>query len=137
MTDYLSIQLSDDALHQTSTLGLAQLGDAVYSLMIRSWLCLSGRATAHGLHKASVGFVAAPAQARAVAKIMPELTAAEAAVFKRGRNTRVRTIPRGATQEEYHAATGLEALFGYLYAKGETKRLNDLFARIVENGEGE
>jgi ribonuclease-3 family protein len=133
--DYLSIKLTEDELHNVSLLGLAHIGDAVFELMVRSWLCANGKATAKGLHKASVAYVAAPAQAAAMVKLMPLLTEAELAVFKRGRNTRVNSVPRSSTQEEYHAATGFEALFGYLHLRGETARLNELFAIVVgENG---
>ncbi|NLA87320.1 MAG: ribonuclease III [Clostridiales bacterium] len=99
--------------------------------MVRSWLIMSGRATARGLHKAAVGYVSAPAQARAAARLMPVLTEEELAVFRRGRNTRVNSVPRNATLNEYHISTALETLFGYLYVKGETSRLNELFEMII------
>jgi ribonuclease-3 family protein len=131
LTDYLSLRLSEDEIQNISALGLAHLGDAVYELMIRSWLVRSGRATAKGLHKAAVGYVCAPAQAKAAAKLMPHLTESEKAVFKRGRNTRINSVPRSSTLDEYHTSTAFEALFGYLYVKGETDRLNELFEMIV------
>lgn len=131
MTDYLSLKLNEDEIHNISALGLAHLGDAVYELMVRSWLCKSGRATAKGLHKAAIGYVAAPAQAQAVAKLTPFLTADELTVFKRGRNTRVNSVPKSSTTDEYHASTGFESLLGYLYLKGETTRLNELFEIII------
>ncbi|NLT13049.1 MAG: ribonuclease III [Clostridiales bacterium] len=107
------------------------MGDAVYELMVRSWLVMSGRATAKGLHKAAVGYVSAPAQARAASKLMAQLTDEEQAVFRRGRNTRVNSVPRNASLEEYHTSTAFEALFGYLYVKGEIGRINELFDMIV------
>lgn len=110
-----------------SNLGLAHLGDAVFELMVRVWLCERGEATSKGLHNAAVMYVSAQAQAEAVRKLLPVLSAIESAVFRRGRNTHVRAIPQSATIEEYHAATGLETLFGYLYLRGETQRLNELF----------
>ncbi len=127
MTDYFHLSASSDEIAAISNLGLAHLGDAVFELMVRSRLCLRGKATSRGLHKAAVSYVAAPAQARAAEKILPLLTAAEADVFRRGRNTKPHTVPRAAEREEYQAATALEALFGWLYLRGETARLNELF----------
>ena len=76
--------------------------------------------------------VSAPAQAKAVEIILPVLSDREAAVYKRGRNTRVNSVPNRATIGEYHAATGLETLFGWLYLHGETDRLNELFEMIMK-----
>jgi ribonuclease-3 family protein len=129
--DFLSVKMTDDELHKVSLLGLAHVGDAVFELMVRTWLCQGGKATAKGLHKASVTYVAAPAQAAAMTKLLPLLTEAELAVYKRGRNTRVNSVPRSSTQEQYHAATGFEALIGYLYLRGETVRVNELFGIVV------
>lgn len=127
MTDYFSLHAAPDDIRGVSTLGLAHLGDAVFELMVRSWLVLHGKATSKGLHRATVHFVAAPAQARAVEKILPLLTQEEADVLRRGRNTSPHTIPKAASREEYQAATALEALFGCLYLQGKTERLNELF----------
>ena len=74
MTDYFHLNTRPDAVRAISTLGLAHLGDGVFELMVRSWLCLHGKATSRGLHKATVGYVAAPAQARAAEKILPQNT---------------------------------------------------------------
>ena len=127
MTDYFHLSASPGEIAAISNLGLAHLGDAVFELMVRSRLCLHGKATSRGLHKAAVGYVSAPAQAKAAARLMPELTAEEADVFRRGRNTRPHSVPQGAQREEYQTATGLEALFGWLYLRGDTDRLNKLF----------
>ena len=115
-----------------SSLGLAHLGDAVFELMVRSWLCLHGKASARGLHKATVRYVAAPAQARAVEKVLPLLSEDEHDVFRRGRNTSPHSVPQNASRAEYQAATGLEALFGWLYLQGKTERLNELFSVMME-----
>ena len=87
MTNYFQLDVSPDQLRAISTLGLAHLGDGVFELMVRSWLCLHGKATSKGLHRATVRYVAAPAQAKAVEKILPLLTEEEGDVFRRGRNT--------------------------------------------------
>lgn len=131
MAEFFSIRLTEDEIRSISMLGLAHIGDAVYELMVRTWLAQTGRATAKGLHKASVGYVSASAQAQAAEKIIAFLTEEEQAVLRRGRNTRVNSVPRSATHEEYHTSTALEALFGYLYLSGKRERLNELFEKIV------
>lgn len=131
MTDYFSIDLPEDSVNAISNLGLAHLGDAVYELMVRSWLCVNGHGKSSELHKLTVRYVSAPAQARAAELLLPHFTEKEQSVYKRGRNTRVNSVPSRATIGEYHAATGLEALFGWLYLHGETGRLNQLFEMII------
>jgi len=111
---------------------LAHIGDAVYELMVRTWLCSSGTSTAKNLHKKAVTFVSAKAQAAAAETVLSKLTDEENAVYKRGRNTHLNSVPKGSTHGEYHAATGIEALFGYLYLEGNTDRLNELFRIIIE-----
>ena len=135
MTNYFQLDVSPDQLRAISTLGLAHLGDGVFELMVRSWLCLHGKATSKGLHKATVRYVAAPAQAKAVEKILPLLTEEEGDVFRRGRNTSPHSVPQKASRAVYQAATGLEALFGWLWLQGRTERLNELFAVMMEGEE--
>lgn len=130
--DYFRLNRSADEIRAVSNLGLAHVGDCVFELMVRSWLCIHGKATNRGLHKATVKFVAAPAQAAAAAKIVPLLSEEEADVFRRGRNSSPHTIPKAASREEYQMATALEALFGYLWLKGENERLNELFEIMME-----
>lgn len=130
--DYFHLNQSADQIRSISNLGLAHVGDCVFELMIRSWLCLHGKATNRGLHKATVKYVSAPAQAKAAEKILSRLTQEEADVFRRGRNSSPHTIPRAASREEYLMATALEALFGYLWLKGDTERLNELFEAMME-----
>jgi ribonuclease-3 family protein len=113
-------------------LGLAHIGDAVFELMVRTWLCTQGASTAKRLHGGAVEYVSAKAQAVAAERIMPGLSEEERAVYKRGRNAYANSVPRGSTYEEYHAATGIEALFGHLYLSGRTERLDELFEMIVE-----
>ncbi len=125
--DYFKLNQTPDSIRSVSNLGLAHVGDGVFELMVRSWLCIHGKATNRGLHKATIKYVAAPAQAKAAEKILPFLTDEESDVFRRGRNANTHSIPKAASREEYQAATALEALFGYLWLKGETNRLNELF----------
>ena len=117
------------------SLGFAYLGDAVYEVMVRAWLCLHGKLTPGRQHKAALAYVAAPRQAALLERILPLLTQEEAQVLKRGRNASPHSYPKGATRQEYLAATGLETLFGWLYLRGETDRLNTLFETMME-GEG-
>mgnify|MGYP001752058359 FL=1 len=132
MTDYFHLHADPDEIRAVSSLGLAHLGDGVFELMVRSWLVLHGKATSRGLHKATVHFVAAPAQAAMAKKLEGVLTEEEQDVFRRGRNTSPHTIPKAASREEYQTATALEALFGYLYLQGRTDRLNELFTLMME-----
>ncbi len=131
--DYFHIQAQPGQLAALSSLGLAHMGDGVYELMVRSYLCLHGKCTNKGLHQATVGYVSAPAQAAATQVVEPLLTPEEAEVFRRGRNASPHTIPPHASREDYARATALEALFGWLWLRGETERLNQLFAAIMED----
>ena len=135
--DYFHLQQNEDELRGLSNLGLAYLGDAVYEVMVRAWLCLKGKATSGKLHRAALSYVTAPAQAAMAACIMPLLTDQEADVLRRGRNTKPHSLPKGAKRGEYQLATGLEALFGWLYLRGETERLNMLFETMMRQEEGE
>lgn len=132
MTNYFQMRLSDEQLQAMSVLGLAHIGDSVYELMVRAWLGSHGRTTSKSLHKETVRYVSAPAQAKASQRILDKLSDGERSAFRRGRNTKVNSVPKNAELSEYHAATGLETLFGYLFLKGETDRLNELFAFIME-----
>lgn len=127
MTDYFHLSAAPDEISGISNLGLAHLGDAVFELMVRSRLCLRGKATSRGLHKAAVSYVSAPAQARAAERMVPLLLPEETDVFRRGRNTKPHSVPRGAERDEYQTATAVEALFGWLYLQGRVERLNELF----------
>ena len=131
MTEYFSIQLPDDEIRAISSIGLAHLGDAVYELLVRTYLCAHGKATGKGLHRATVELVRAPAQAEAAEKILPMLTEEEQAVFRRGRNANVHSIPQNASRAQYQQATALEALLGWLYLRGEKARIEELFAVMM------
>ena len=135
MTDYFHLSLERDKLLSLSSLGLAHLGDSVYELMVRSWLCLHGKAKAKDLHRATVHYVAAPAQAQRAERILEILSQEEQDVFRRGRNTAPHSVPKSASRSEYQTATALEALFGWLYLQGRTQRLNELFSIMMEDPE--
>ena len=123
---------SDAEINAMSSLALAHIGDAVYELLARSWLMLRGRQTSRALHGETVKIVRARAQAGAARRLLDELTDEESEVYRRGRNARSHSIPRGALAADYHAATALEALFGWLYLKGRRARINELFEMIME-----
>ena len=133
--NYFSIQLTKDEIRNISSIGLAHLGDAVFELLVRSYLCAHGKATGKGLHRATIELVCAPAQARFAEKLLPQLTEEELAVFRRGRNANVHSIPRHASRAEYQQATALEALIGWLYLQGEKDRINELFCMMLEGEE--
>ena len=131
MKDYFTIQLNETDVNTRNILALAHMGDAVYELLCRGWLCCQDLETIGNLHRATVAMVKAPAQAAAAQKLLPHLTDAEAAVYRRGRNANVHQIPKNAKRGEYAQATGLEALFGWLWLQGQRERINELFAVIV------
>ena len=130
--DYFHLSEDKQDILKMSNLGLAYLGDAVYEVMVRAWLCVHGKLTPGRLHRAALDYVAAPRQAALLEKLLPHLTEEETQVYKRGRNANPHSHPRGATRREYQIATGLEALFGWLYLQGETERLYGLFAQMME-----
>lgn len=114
---------------------LAFVGDAVYGLLVRRRLAEINR-PAGVLHKKSVELVNASAQAAAYELLREWLTGDEEAVFRRGRNSHTSGTPKNATGKEYQTATGLEALFGYLYLLGDTDRLERLFDLIWDDYTG-
>ncbi len=124
--------MSESETAAFSALALAHIGDGVYELMTRTALARSGITSAAQLHRETVRRVNAPVQAKAAAALSEYLTEAEAAVMKRGRNAKVHGIPQHANPAEYHAATGLEALFGWLWLQGKTERLSTLFHILSE-----
>lgn len=112
-----------------SPLTLAFVGDAVFGLLVRERLADMDLAPAK-LHPTSVKLVKAGAQAKAAAALLPLLSEEEAGVYKRGRNAHTGNVPKNASLGEYHAATGLEALFGFLYLDGRTDRAGELFQEV-------
>jgi ribonuclease-3 family protein len=106
---------------------LAYVGDAVFELLVRARLVEGGAAPINRLHKQATAFTRASGQAEALSNLEPFLNEKELEVVKRGRNTKSR-IPKSAEMSEYRRATGLEALFGYLYLNGDWNRLHEFFA---------
>lgn len=124
--------MKDDKIKEVSTLALAHIGDALYDLMTRKYLVENGYYAVNKLHKETVARVNANYQAKVAMNILPILSPEELAVYKRGRNANVNSVPKGASKANYHASTGLETLFGYLELKGETARIEELFMMAME-----
>jgi len=132
MENYFEPVMTEDELRAISAIGLAHMGDAVFELLVRTWLCVHGKATGRGLHQATIKLVCAESQAEKAQRILPRLTAEELAVYKRGRNAQVNTIPGHASRAQYGAATALESLLGWLYLKGRRERIEELFEIMME-----
>uniref|UniRef100_UPI0040269228 Mini-ribonuclease 3 n=1 Tax=Eubacterium sp. TaxID=142586 RepID=UPI0040269228 len=117
---------------QLSPLNLAFIGDCIYEILVRETLVCNANRPVNDLHRESVKFVSAKAQTEAFSKIKDILTEEETAQFKRGRNAKTGHSPKSATDTEYHTATGVEALFGYLYLTEQTDRIKELFKIITQ-----
>ena len=111
---------------QLSPLALAQIGDTVCDLYARVYLNDQFARSPHELHIAASKFVCAAGQAAAYRRMEPHLTEEEFALFKRGRNAHSGTMPKNASAADYHTATGLETLVGWLFLCGNDARLNEL-----------
>lgn len=123
--------LDEPKARMYSPLTLAFLGDAVYSIMVRETLTLNENKPAGKLHRESVDYVNAAFQAKMIKEMLPFLTDAEIAVFKRGRNAHSAHSPKNQSESDYRYATGFEALFGYLYLCGKFERLRYLFEKCA------
>ena len=130
--NYFEPHLTPDELRAISAIGLAHMGDAVYETLVRTWRCVHGKATGKELHRATIALVCAQKQAELAQRVLPQLTEEELAVYKRGRNANVHAMPRSATPAQYHAATGLECLMGWLYLRGDKERAEQLFHAMME-----
>lgn len=116
---------------QLSPLNLAFIGDAIYEILVREMLVCDANRPVNDLHRESVKYVSAAAQTAAFEKIKNCLTEEETAQFKRGRNAKVGHLPKSASDAQYHTATGVEALFGYLYLTEQQDRIKELFDIII------
>ena len=126
------MNLSKQQIDAISNLGLAHMGDCVFEILCRGYLCAKGETTVDRLHRDTINLVKATAQAKFVDKLVPLLTEEELSYYRRGKNAHVHAVPKSATPAEYAKATGLEALFGALYLAGRTERLNQLFKAVME-----
>ena len=115
-----------------SNLGLSHIGDCVWEILVLARLSSLGENTVGGLHKKTFSMVNAPYQAGCVDLLLPMLTEEELTYYRRGKNAHVHAVPKAATPAQYAKATGLEALFGYLWLSGQTGRINQLFHAVME-----
>ena len=132
MENYFEMNFDKRQVDAIYNLGLAHIGDGVFELLCRSYLCAKGGKTVDRLHRETIAMVKATSQAKMVEKILPHLTEEELAFYRRGKNSHVHAVPKSATPAEYAKATGLEALFGALYLMGNRDRLNQLFHIMTE-----
>ena len=115
-----------------SPLTLAFIGDSVFDLMMREYYVKQANRPVKALHSLAAKQVCANAQSRAAELVLPMLTEEEQAVFRRGRNAHTSHTPKSSTEQDYHKATGLEALFGFLYLNGQAERIAELFNVILD-----
>lgn len=115
-----------------SSLSLAYLGDAVYDLIIRTVVTQRANRGVDQLHKKTIQYVSATAQARIMETLMEQLDEEEAAVYRRGRNAKSCSPAKNASRSDYHKATGFEALIGFLYLTGRTDRILELVEKGIE-----
>ena len=123
-------ELTPEKAVQEKPLALAFVGDSVFDLYVREYVRASGLNT-HMLHRETVKFVSAHAQAEAFIAIEAQLTPQEEYIYRRGRNTKPTTVPKNAGVKDYRSATGLETLVGYLFLTGQLERLDELMERIL------
>ena len=132
MENYFKMDLSEADINAISNLGLAHMGDCVFEILCRGYLCAKGGKNVGNLHRDTINMVKASSQAQFADKLLPLLTEEELAYYRRGKNAHVHAVPKSCTPAEYAKATGLEALFGALYLAGQTERLNELFKAVME-----
>lgn len=112
---------------------LAYIGDSVYELYIRTYVINNYKSNANRLHKATVKYVSAAAQAKSVKYLLDNqlLDDRESQIVRRGRNCRVTSMPKNADLTEYRYATAFECLIGYLYISNQTDRIKEIIDKIV------
>ena len=134
MENFFEMNFTPAQVNSMTNLALAHIGDGVYELLVRSYLCTRGDKTVLKLNRDTVELVKAPTQAKFADKILPVLSEEESGYYRRGKNSHTHAAPKSASPKEYAKATGLEALFGALYLLGRTDRLNELF-QIMMRGD--
>ena len=112
---------------------LAYIGDGVLELLVREMLISTGETSTGKLSSMAQQIVCAPAQSEVVERLLPLLSEEELAIYKLGRNHKVNGKPRKASIVEYHRATGMEAVFGYLHLAGRQERIRELFNALYTN----
>lgn len=124
---------NDCVLNSMSPLTLAFIGDGVYDLLVREYLVKQANRPVGKLNSLKVDIVNCKSQAESAKMILPFLSEEEVSVYKRGRNAQTNSASKHSTLSDYHSATGLEALFGYLYLKNDAERIKELFMMIIND----
>ena len=132
MENYFEMNMAKKDIDAISNLGLAHMGDCVYEILCRAHLCAQGRKTVEQLHRETIRMVKATFQAKFADKMLDLLTEEELAYYRRGKNSHVHAVPKSATPAQYAKATGVEALFGYLFLSGQKERANEIFNLVME-----
>ena len=132
MENYFELNFDTAEVNAISNLGLAHMGDCVFEILCRAYLCTRGDKTVDKLHRDTINMVKATSQAAFADKMLPLLTEEELAYYRRGKNSHVHAVPKSATPAEYAKATGVEALFGALYLLGRKERINEIFKTVME-----
>ena len=132
MENLFEMNFEKQQVDAISNLGLAHMGDCVFEILCRAYLCAQGNKTVDKLHKDTIHMVKASSQAKFAEKMLPLLTEEELAYYRRGKNSHVHAVPKSATPAEYARATGVEALFGALYLLGRKERINEIFKTVME-----
>ena len=132
MENFFEMNMTKAQIDAISNLGLAHMGDCVYEMLVRSYLCAEGNKTVAQLHKQPITMVKATYQAAFVDKMLPLLTEAEMTYYRRGKNSHVHAVPKSATPAQYAKATGLEAMFGYLFRSGQKERANEIINLVMK-----
>ena len=135
MENYFQMHMEKRQIDAISNLGLAHIGDGVFELLCRSWLCGHGGLNVGKLHADTIKLVKATAQAKFADAMLPHLNEEELALYRRGKNSHVHAVPKSASRAEYAKATGVEALFGYLYLSGQKDRANEIFHLAIKECE--
>ena len=118
-----SVKTEQVNAYQYSPLALAYMGDSILDLLVKKYFVTHSNMQPHKYHVEVSKIVKAVNQADYIDQIMEELSEDELDVYKRGRNTNTHSKAKNATMGQYRKATGLEALYGYLYLKGDMERL--------------
>ena len=136
MENYFEMNMTKAQVDAISNLGLAHMGDCVYEILCRAYLCAKGGKKVDALHKQTIHMVKATTQAKFADKMLPILTEEELTYYRRGKNAHVHAVPKSATPAEYSKATGVETLFGVLFLLGRKERANEIFNYVMETENG-
>ena len=132
MENFFEMNLPKQEIDAISNLGLAHMGDCVFEILCRAYLCARGEKTVDRLHRDTINMVKATSQAAFADKMLPLLGEEELAYYRRGKNSHVHAVPKSATPAQYAKATGVETLFGYLFLSGQKARANEIFNLVME-----